>query len=707
MAANAPGIRAGSFGSSELTVDSTQRNPLASTPFFARFVSELQRRRVFRVAAVYGVVAWVVIEVADTVIPRLALPEWTVTLVIVLAALGFPLALVLAWAFDLRSAGIERTAPVEGSTAALATAPVRPGRVAPSAGRIAVVGAVVVLALAGSAFAVLGLRGGPELHAERVAVAVFENRTGDPALTALGAVVADWIAQGLTETNLVEVADARSVMAVAGGARNPRALAEETGAGIIVSGSYFLDGDSIRFAAEITDARRRRLLQGVSPVAGLASAPTAGVEALRQRVLAALAGVLDNRGGEWEAQASSPPSYAAYEAFTEGLRVYVRGDLSGARVHFERAAALDTTFLRALVWAAQCYAVANELSPDGPAAPVLARLEAQRDRLGTFDRARLDFALALQRSDVLASGRAARRMLETAPGSTDALREVALAEQRAQRPRAALEAFHRLDPEGGLLRGWNDEYWFSVATARHLLGEDRRALRELRRFRQGNPQAHRAALAEAIALAGLGRTGEAVLTVESFTGWANSHAWATWLNLLAAELRAHGDPAAARRVAESVVELLENREIIGTAARPGPRSVPPLPYALLLAGRTADARRVAEAQLQEFPDVPALAALAGIAAAQDGDAEGARRHAATLEAMARQPPEYGRRPGALLGLAQIAAVLGERQAAIARLRDAIAAGHTRGSTNYMLHSDPAFESLRGDPAFEKLLEPDG
>jgi eukaryotic-like serine/threonine-protein kinase len=78
-------------------------------PRIVRFFSELRRRRVFRVAAAYAVVGWVLIEVSDTTFPHLNLPAWTVPLVIVLVAIGFPVALALAWAFDLTPDGIRRT----------------------------------------------------------------------------------------------------------------------------------------------------------------------------------------------------------------------------------------------------------------------------------------------------------------------------------------------------------------------------------------------------------------------------------------------------------------------------------------------------------------------------------------------------------------------------------------------------------------------
>jgi Tol biopolymer transport system component len=73
---------------------------------------ELKRRKVFQVAAVYAVMAWLVIQVIDVVNDPLNLPGWLDTVVIVLLAVGFPIAMVLAWAFDLTPAGIKAAADV-------------------------------------------------------------------------------------------------------------------------------------------------------------------------------------------------------------------------------------------------------------------------------------------------------------------------------------------------------------------------------------------------------------------------------------------------------------------------------------------------------------------------------------------------------------------------------------------------------------------
>ena len=75
------------------------------------FWSELKRRHVIRVAITYLVAGFVVIEAADILLPALNLQDWTVTLVVALTFLGFPIALALAWAFDMTPSGVVRSGP--------------------------------------------------------------------------------------------------------------------------------------------------------------------------------------------------------------------------------------------------------------------------------------------------------------------------------------------------------------------------------------------------------------------------------------------------------------------------------------------------------------------------------------------------------------------------------------------------------------------
>ena len=69
------------------------------------FFAELKRRKVYRVAVAYAVVAWLVIQIVTQTFPFLEIPNWAVRMVIALVALVFPVALILAWAFDLTPQG--------------------------------------------------------------------------------------------------------------------------------------------------------------------------------------------------------------------------------------------------------------------------------------------------------------------------------------------------------------------------------------------------------------------------------------------------------------------------------------------------------------------------------------------------------------------------------------------------------------------------
>src|SRR5690242_360931 len=76
------------------------------------FFAELKRRNVYKVAVAYGVVGWLVIQVTATIVPALHLPDGLTTAVVVLVLVGFPIALVISWAFEMTPEGMKRTADV-------------------------------------------------------------------------------------------------------------------------------------------------------------------------------------------------------------------------------------------------------------------------------------------------------------------------------------------------------------------------------------------------------------------------------------------------------------------------------------------------------------------------------------------------------------------------------------------------------------------
>src|SRR5438105_1892472 len=73
------------------------------------FFAELKRRNVYKVAVAYGVVAWLLMQIASQIFPFFEIPNWAVRLVVLLLIVGFPIALIIAWAFEATPEGIKRT----------------------------------------------------------------------------------------------------------------------------------------------------------------------------------------------------------------------------------------------------------------------------------------------------------------------------------------------------------------------------------------------------------------------------------------------------------------------------------------------------------------------------------------------------------------------------------------------------------------------
>ena len=77
------------------------------------FIQELKRRNVFRVAAIYVIVSWLLMQIGDVMFPALLLPEWTTTMLVAFLLLGFPIAVILAWAYEVTPEGVKRTKDIE------------------------------------------------------------------------------------------------------------------------------------------------------------------------------------------------------------------------------------------------------------------------------------------------------------------------------------------------------------------------------------------------------------------------------------------------------------------------------------------------------------------------------------------------------------------------------------------------------------------
>jgi TolB-like protein len=228
-------------------------------------LSELRRRRVFKVTAIYAIVAWIVVQVAATTFPVLMLPEWTVRLVIALVLLGLPVVALLAWIFDITPEGIERTrrTPADEAepSATVAAGPARGPRRLPA-------WALAVLLVAALGMGVY--RYGPleRVRPDSPAADLAPAEKLDRSIAVLP--FADfspgggqeWFSDGLTEeilNALTRLPDLR-VAARAGSFRfkgsreDVREIASTLGVAHILEGSMRHTGDRVRITAQLTRA---------------------------------------------------------------------------------------------------------------------------------------------------------------------------------------------------------------------------------------------------------------------------------------------------------------------------------------------------------------------------------------------------------------------------------------------------------------------
>ena len=312
---------------------------------------------------------------------------------------------------------------------------------------LAVVGVMIALGVWGTRHFGRGVTNS-DLAPKRVVVATFTNRTGDPSLDAVGAMAADWIARGLSSTGLVDVAGTSSDIAARdastrSASQTPAALATLAKAGIVISGTYYKQGDSVYFEADFTDANAARRIQSVGPVAGPIGRPLDGVELLRQRVTASLALQLDPRLGTTVSAIAQPPSMDAYREFLAGDDLFYAPNAADALPHYLRAAGLDSTYVYPLL---RAITLLDNLGMRARADSIGRVLLRRADRLSPFERAYLDIGMASAHLDPQAHYDATHELMRAAPKSEFAKAFHALSANEMRRFHEADSLFSMLDP---------------------------------------------------------------------------------------------------------------------------------------------------------------------------------------------------------------------------------------------------------------------
>ena len=211
----------------------------------ASFFEELKRRKVYRVAVGYVIAAGGIIQLASAVFPAWELPNWTLRLVVVGLLLGFPIALLLAWAFDVTPQGIQTTAPVVSSTA---------GSRHRGRNVLLLVGLGMLISAVAGYFLLLPHAAATRME-KSIAVLPFENFSDRPDAAFFADGIQDDILTNLSKISDLKVISRTSVMAYRDQkTKNVRQIGKELGVSAVLEGSVRREGNRVRLNVQLINA---------------------------------------------------------------------------------------------------------------------------------------------------------------------------------------------------------------------------------------------------------------------------------------------------------------------------------------------------------------------------------------------------------------------------------------------------------------------
>jgi tetratricopeptide (TPR) repeat protein len=536
-----------------------------------------------------------------------------------------------------------------------------------------------------------------DLDSKLVAVAVFENKTGDPKLDYVGSLAAERIMQGLAQVGEFSVAPMPSPEALAAESKGKdrlRALAKITKAGKIVHGDYYLQGETLQFHAWVEDMAADKNILAPEPVSGPVKDPAAALEPMRLKLMGGLAGVFEPALKDFISLMKEPPNLEAYREYMDGLKAFLRGEYSNAVEHCLHSAERDPSFKSALLMGSIAYC---NLGQFAKAEALVKEVEKSRADLATGDRFLLDWLQAYLQGDLETCLRISRQFVAYKK-SWIWLYQNALGAIVDNYPQEAVDLLTQLNPYDETYKDWSSHYWGLLTTAYHMLGNHRQELKEARRGRKQFPDSLSRLADEVIAAAALGRTKDLQKLFEESKALPPRRGYSPGHIMLWAgeELRAHGFKEDSIQVLNQARQWFEGRPAEGKNSS-GNRSAQGKTFYVL--GKWAEAKGLFEELHSDVPDNIDYWGYMGATAARTGSSEGALVISKELENDKRPylfgKPTYWR--------ARIAALLGDKEGAVNLLRQATKQGFAFSD----IHPTEDFESLADYPPYIQLMKPKG
>jgi TolB-like protein len=666
-----------------------------------KFFTELKRRNVYKVAAAYAVVAWLLIQVATQVFPFFEIPNWTVRLVVLLIIIGFPIALVIAWAFELTPEGLKRT-----EVADAAPAPRSRSRAW-----------IYVVLIAGALSAGLFFLGrftastkqsvSAEVSSKSIAVLPFDNLSRDPDNAYFASGIQDEIITRLAKIADLKVISRTSTQQYQSKPGNLSEIAKQLGVANILEGSVQKAADQVRVNVQLIQVASDSHLW-----ADTYDRKLVDIFAVESEVAKAIADALQAKltGGEQQALAVKPTNNSeAYDGYLRGLALEARTSTSPSDAEkvvgfYERSVQLDPAF--ALAWArlsranAQVYFsgldttsarrdateralnAAQKLQPNSPET-LLAQAYYQYWVLRDYELAKATFG----------------RVRELLPGSSEVPGALALIARRQghwDQSVAYWEQTLALDPR-------NTQWLGNAAQTYAMLRQFPDALKTYDRVLDLVPNDLDTIASEAAIYQAEGNLEQAAKLLAGVNAQTPSLvAFIPKINQLF--LERHFDEAI--RLIHS--RLTESRDLPDFE-----RLFEPLFLVLAqkCAGDVAGARATAQQMLppletfgKKAPNNPFFALGLSLIHAVLGEKDAAIKEAERAITLLPSTKDAVDGPTYEEHLASVEAMVGDKNRAIPRLQRLLAIPYINCLTPALLRLDPKWDPLRGDPRFQKLCE---
>ena len=520
----------------------------------------------------------------------------------------------------------------------------------------------------------------------RILVAAVESGADTGSLSPVGKMNADHLIAAISR---VETADVLPTAVPSSSMEGAIASAARSGAALVVEVvSHTLASDQF-FEARVHDARTQQVLYFSPRFKASVHQPGTGFDPLAQAVAGAIAVQLDPGFGGLQVT-SEPPLLEAYLEYWAGSDLLER-DYPRAIARFQRAAQISPGYLLPRLLLVMAYD--NQGDRENVSAE-MAQIAANAHRLTTAERLLVEY---MRESLARRSALALRALLDAeklAPRSyivNFCIQQEAL---RLHRPSVAIAAFDRL-PSNDRLRRYNGWRLGGLARALHLVGDYTREAAESRRAQEYEPGNVFYALDEVRARAGLGDVSGITRVIDNMLAMPVTAASPTMVIVRAVrELRAHGHKQASVQIANRGIDWLQS----GQARTADGVQRDALARLLYLADREREAEPLFARLSAERPDSVEYLGYLGAIAARRLDRRRANELAERLQDW-DGPETFGAQT---YWRAAIATLLGERNLAVALLRDAFGQGYDRG---LRIHASPELEALRDFPPFVALVAP--